>query len=97
MFCSQHLLNCKHFRVRTCAHVPTAFPLSFLHGLLRDLLFAFGGTLLVARGKRPYVSWGYRRLELPCGASTVFQVACLPLMFTLCYIVVVSGPHMYFA
>ena len=34
------------------------FPLVFvLHGLLHDLLFALSGTLLVARGKRPYVSW----------------------------------------
>ena len=69
-------------------HVSTAFPWSFYTWA------SLCGAPLVARGMRPYVSWGQRRLELLCGFSTLhvyFDV------YNFICTVVVSSPHIYFA
>ena len=53
-------------------------PCLSLHALFYVLLFALGGTLLVARGNVPLRQLGLEAPWLPCGAPTVFHVACLP-------------------
>ena len=66
---------------------------------LSPCLSMHGFTYVVHRcwqeEERPYVSWGYRRLELPCGSSTVFLVACISrCLFVLWWF---SSPHIYSA
>ena len=49
-------------------------PCLSIHGLT---LLALCCALRVARGSAPLRQFCYRRLELPCGSSTVFLVACI--------------------